>query len=565
MIFSRDHAALSAALLALAATIAATIVGCAQAPASRPPLEDAEARLARGDALGAELAARKALAGGEERARVAAILGEAELRQRNIAEALEWLGPGQFAPSSAARGFRALGEAHMARGDLPSAGRAFDRALSYDPRSADLWVDIARLRYRGGEHRQALEAAQRALDLDPENLRALHFRGLLASDADGPMAAVRWFEAAARRDPQNMTILVDLAASLGEAGQLRRMLAVNRRIARMARDASAVHESLFLDAVLAARARKYELAATLLRRSGALAQQRPAALLLAGIVELQTGNPKSALLLFERLHQRQPDNRRVELLLARALAASGLDEELIHRFGQRAAQPEESPYLAMLVARSHEALGNRLEAARYLELAARPNRKAMAVIRVDEDRPTAAGPQGAIGAVRAALAQGRIQEARERAQRFAANHPGSADAMVLLGDSLLANGEDRAALARYQEAARIRAPWSLMRKIAFAQQRLGDGKGALRTLDRFIARNQNNFEALGLGAALGAQKGEVELALLRIKRAIALGGARDPQLLALGVALARQSEDHARAARWDAWMTELMAHTKPKR
>ncbi len=58
-------------------------------------------------------------------------------------------------------GFHMLARLEMADGNLPAAGDAFDRALEGNGGTAEIWVDIGRMRYRGGEHHQALEAAQR--------------------------------------------------------------------------------------------------------------------------------------------------------------------------------------------------------------------------------------------------------------------------------------------------------------------------------------------------------------------------------------------------------------------
>src|SRR5688500_373932 len=124
---------------------------------------EAAAALARGDGIAAEVAARRALDDGAPRSDVAALLGEAELLQGDLADARGWLAAGAFSDATRARGFHALGRLEMAEGDLAAAAEAFDRALASGAGSARLWVDIGRLRYRAGQHRLAVDAAAKAV------------------------------------------------------------------------------------------------------------------------------------------------------------------------------------------------------------------------------------------------------------------------------------------------------------------------------------------------------------------------------------------------------------------
>ena len=53
------------------------------------------------------------------------------------------------------------------------------------PRDPLVWVEIGRLRYAGGEQVQAIAASARALEIGPDNIRALEFRAQLLRDAQG--------------------------------------------------------------------------------------------------------------------------------------------------------------------------------------------------------------------------------------------------------------------------------------------------------------------------------------------------------------------------------------------
>jgi len=355
--------------LCIASAAALVLTGCGEVEQAATPFDAGVARLQSGDGLGAEKYFNQALEGGAERTSIAAYMGEAELLQGQLAEAREWLGGGQFDEASRSRGFHMLARLEMRVGNLPAAGQAFDRALETAMDDPELWVDIGRLRYMGGEQIQAIEAAQRAVELGPQNVQALHFRGQLVRDAHGMAAALPWFEAALAVDPDNGAVLADLAATQGELGQARAMLATIRKLAKVD---PGNRQIVFLQAVLAARAGEPILARSLLQRSGNIDRQVPAAMLLSGVIDLQSGNYASAAQTLDILSKRQPENRRVHALLARALSLGGSNRELVKRFAEKALRPSASPYLVTTVGRAYEQLDDRASAAYFLDRANQP-------------------------------------------------------------------------------------------------------------------------------------------------------------------------------------------------
>ncbi|MBL4719292.1 MAG: hypothetical protein JKZ02_12785, partial [Erythrobacter sp.] len=245
MTFRRDPGLIVALAFALA-----TLGGCEQAGSDRPLLEEARLQLERGDALAAQVQLEQALATGTPREELAALFGESALLTGDLGVAREWLGPGEFSEGSAAAGFQLLGRLEMAEGDLPAAGAAFDRSYRVEPDNAGLWVDIGRLRYRGGEQFEAIAAAERALSIDPNDAEALRFRGQLARDAQGLETGAELLGRALERQPQNIELRVEYAATLGDAGRARDALRVLR--AEGGRAAS-TPRGMFVQAVIAAR------------------------------------------------------------------------------------------------------------------------------------------------------------------------------------------------------------------------------------------------------------------------------------------------------------------------
>jgi tetratricopeptide (TPR) repeat protein len=185
---------------------------------------------------------------------------------------------------------------------LPQAGQDFDQALKVAPGDADLWVSIARLRFTGGEEAQAQEAAERAVTLAPRSARALAMRGMMVR-ALRLASGLPWFEQGLRFHPDDAGLLVEYAATLGDMGRNRDMLAAVRRLAQADPGEPRI---FYLQAVLAARAGRSELARSLLQRTGTALRDLPGAMLLGGVLEYRAGNLSVAAGLLGRLARISP-------------------------------------------------------------------------------------------------------------------------------------------------------------------------------------------------------------------------------------------------------------------
>jgi cellulose synthase operon protein C len=518
------------AALALAAPLAAMPEAAGQY------ITRAKAALQRGDGIAAEADLAKALEAGEERAEVAAAMGEAQLIQGQPGKAREWLGPGAFAPDTAAYGWRMLGLLERREGNLAAAAQAYDRALGLAPDDPRLWVDIGRLRFVGGEHLAAIEASERALATGSDHPRALEFRAELLRDGAGWDAALPLYERALDAAPNDLALLGGYAATLGEAGRTRDMLAITRRMLEL----SPRHPTpWFLQAVLAARAGDVDLARSMLGRAG-LAEDMPARLLLAGALELDAGNANLAIGPLDRLVFIQPANHRARHLLARALFEAGEYEALFSRFGPLAARDDASPYLLTVLARAYEERGDRIAATGLLDRAAAAAPLPIAGIpqgAVRGDLGTAwsadpGSPGTTVPYVRGLLARGDVAAADRAAARFLELRPGSLDALGLAGDLDLVQGRNAAAIERYLRSAKVRFPDLLLLRLceAYARaERAGEG-WALTT--RYLAAYPGSALAARLAADYSAHAGDWLHARALLENVRMRGGNRDARLLA---------------------------------
>ncbi len=516
----------------IAASLALATSGAAQSTASDAALAKGKRALDRGDGVGAEIAFKDALKSGASREAVAAGMGEALLDQNKREGARLWLGPAKFTPTEALRGMRMLSRLEIADGHLAAAGLALDRALAINGKSSEVWVDIAQLRYRGGEQVQAIDAVDRAIAADPANVRALEFRGLMVRDQFGPAAALPWFEAALLKAPNDGVILADYAASLGELGRARQMLAVTRRMIDLA---AQTPKALYLEAVLAARAGNTSLARSLLNKAGPGAISSPAGLQLDGVLQLQAGNGSLATQSLGRLADMQPYNERAQLLFARALYANGQQAALVERFGMAARHEGASAYLLTLVGRSLEDLGRRDEAAQMLDRAAAARTAGLVLVAPSQNAiPGEADNRGyaAAIAVRSQFANGRFDDAISIADQLRSDSPGMGAAEALAGDAYFARGRYALALERYGDAAQVRTDDALLARLVIAAALAGRRDAAAGKLEGYLGANPQSQTAVRLAADYAGSIGQWDRARMLLEHLRCNGRGRDVRLLA---------------------------------
>lgn len=534
----RPGARRGAILAALSLFTLSVPLGAQGGDQGRAAIAEGRAALERQDGVAAEVALRNALQGGAAKQAVAASLGQAYLLQKNYPAAREWLAPGDFLPAERMHGFHMLAMLEMAENNLPEAGAAFDKALEGNAGTAEIWVDVGRLRYRGGEHHQAFSAVEEALRLDPKHPRALEFRGQFARDAEGLLAALPWFEKGLKTAPEDIGLLGEYAATLGELGRAKDMLRITRKMIELD---GGNPRAFYLQAVLAARAGNTLLARRLLWRANDAFKDVPAAMLLQGVLEMQAGNHALAAEAFIKLERMQPENPRVRMLLARALLENGEAREIIARLKPFADREDASPYLLTLMGRSFETLGDRAAAAQYLDRAAQQPVSRVTALNVSEAGELAIFRWGGdvfrldatVPEVRKLLAQARYDEAMGKVMQVAARYNGSVEVQVLSGDVALARGDFERALSDYRFAAKVRAPLSLIQRKATALQLQGNQAEARRVVSDYLRQHPQSAEGAEMLGRMMAVNGDTQRALKLMTFARALRGndGRDPWLL----------------------------------
>jgi tetratricopeptide (TPR) repeat protein len=408
------------------------------------------------------------------------------------------------------------------------------RAHSAD---ADAWTALGRMLFSGGEVLGADVAASRAATLKPREPAALTLKGELVRSRFGPVASLPWFETALASDAYHYPALIEYAATLGEVGRNRDMLAATRA-ALLARPGSA--QALYLQAVLAARAGELTLARAMLAHAGGAVRGIPGALLLEGAIDHAAGKQEQAIGLWRALLKVQPMNLTVRRLLGAALLRSGDAAGALETLRPAAVRADADPYLLTLAARGFEAAGDRARAAELLDRAARGN-AGVAPVFASVESPAAlaaaaartpADPTYAVGLIRGLATAGSAGDAVSVAERLARETSGAPPAHVALGDAHAARGDWRRAVESYRRAADLRFDEPTMLRLVDATGRAGRAQDAAATLSLYLSQNPQSVTGQRLLGRWQLTAGDADAAIETLERVRARVGAGDAGLLA---------------------------------
>ncbi len=491
--------------------------------------------LFNGAAAQAEI--EKAIDLGVKQADVQHLLGAALWLQGKLDDAEGVLTDPDLPPTDTIYANRVLGRVYMDKGDLAAAEAAFTKALDRAPKNSVLWTDIARFRYVSGNQKGAIEAVDYAVRLAPNNIRALELRGRFIRSQFGVVAALPWFERALQISPNDIPILEEYAATLGEAGRNRDMLTQVRRIIALdGRNGKAY----YLQAVIAARAGEYDLARRILPMAGQRMNATPGAMLVAGVSEYELGNTNQAIDIFRRLVLTQPANMDFRRLLARAMYRNGDALDALDEIKTVTARPDADNYSLMLAARALEAAGQGEKAAPLLDAAAQP--VVRHAIPLAEMLTLSAAAEGArsnpnnarfvVPYIRSLMLERNYNAAATEAARLQSTNSGVAEAHVIMGDVEIERGNVTSAIVAYAKAREINYSEGTMLRIVDAHRRLGNANGAREALIAYLTFNPSNLMAQRLLAYLMLDNKEWAGAIPLLERLRTRIGYNDSILLA---------------------------------
>jgi predicted Zn-dependent protease len=490
--------------------------------------------LALGDGVGAESELGRAAAAGFDMSRGHQLLAEAWLLQGDAKRALAEAA--KTDPRFGAYATRVTARALAAQGKAAEAQALLGELLDGNPGNSYAWSDLARIRYSAGDIAGASGNAQKAVELDPNNLEALTLRGELVREQYGLNAALPWFEAALQRDAYYHPALIEYAATLGDLGRYTDMLGATRR-ALAARPASP--QAFYLQAVLAARAENYDLARSMMERTGGRIDDLPGALLLNGTLAYQAGAYEQAIGAWRELVGRQPMNITARRLLGAALLRSGDAKGALDVLRPVAMRGDADSYTLGLVGRAFEATGERDWAAKFLDRSAWPVRAGATPFGTDDSLAVLTGaadkdptnPVLAVTVVRGLIDAGQGDTALARARALQAATPGAPAAHLLVGDTLMTMGRYGEAADAYRKAADIKFDEPTMLRTVDALDQAGRRPEATGVLALFLTQHPESVPALRLAAHWQIASGDWDGAVETLEDLRARVGSRDSGLL----------------------------------
>jgi cellulose synthase operon protein C len=489
-----------------------------------------------GDGAGAERQLKRAISAGYPVGNTHHLMAHALLLQNKLPDALAETTSTDIPVRYATYTMRIKGRIHVVAGEFALATQAYDRALSTGPYSSLLWSDVARFRYITGNVAGAVDATGRALQLDGRNVEALILSGELARGQYGLVNAIPWFERALEFDPNHIGALLELAATLGDAGRTKDMLATTRRV--LAIDPRHAH-AFYLQAVLAARAGKYDLSRALLYRTTERLDNVPSVILLRAVLDIQADNDTQAIARLKNLIARQPANLKVRRLLGAAQSRSGDHQGAIDSLRPIAMRDDADSYTLTLIGRAYEQMDKRKEAAWFLDRAAQPDRGEASAFEIPTSltvlaRANSENPNNADTAVpfiTQLVANGRAGEALAESLRLQRLNKGAPAAHVLVGDSLMALGRTREAIDAYRNAANIRFSEGTALRLVKALNENGEEENALKVLDLYLAQNPRSVPAMLLASDYFMASGQWDKAIITLEKLRGRIGNRDATVL----------------------------------
>ncbi|WP_235302740.1 tetratricopeptide repeat protein [Sphingopyxis sp. MWB1] len=495
-----EQAELSGGSAAFADDIAGTDNAVVQA------VRDARAALRLGDGIAAEAAIRRALSAGGDAAALSAPLARAYALQGEGGRALRALE--EHPPVAAMVGEAAwvAGDVYLRNGNLRAAGAAYDRALQAMPQNSALWLSVARYRAANADISGADEAASNAVDFDRRNADALALKANLARTRSGLSAALRWYDAALQVNPDHAGALIERAATLGDMGRYRDMLASLRRAATLTPNEPRL---FYLQAVVAARAGNYLLARSLLQRTRGAMDDVPGVMLLNMIVEMQLEGEAVAATWGERLLEIQPHNRSVRRLLAAAEWADGNAANALEALLPVVARPDADSWSLLFAARMAAELEQADEAAALMTRAGALERGGAPPFAPDAPYGLLSAaadaapldPAKVIPAMAAEIERGAGEAAMMRAAALRDANRGVADAHLLLGDAALAAGRIEVALGAYRSAHELDSGERTSLRLAYGLQRAGFTGEAGTVIARLLEAQPSSLAAHRIAGA----------------------------------------------------------------
>lgn len=505
--------------------------------------------LFNGDVFAAEVALAEGLRLGASRSEVVVPLARAVLAQ---GKARAFLDDPRFAPSGLSPAIQAA--IHLLRagaaadlGDAVEAMKSIHEARTLDPASPLSWTAEVPIRIRLGKFQEALDAANKALQLGGENAEALYVRGSVSHSTGKLSDALSWYSKALKVDSVHVEALVSRAGLLVD---MKRFADAEADVGALLKQKPKEPRGLYLKAMLldakgdkaGTRLALQEVANTLDALPIEALKVRPQLLMLGGLAHHGLGQLEKAKPYLETLQRQQPGSPAAKLLARIQLKDKNLDRAIESLEGYLRAYPQDLQAVQLL-ASAHMSQGRYARAAQLTQDALKqkdsPEVRTLlgaslvgsgrlsdavgeleAALKRDPDQHTAAAALAAIY-----LQAGRPARAVQLAGSLAAKKPRDPGVQNLLGTARAAVGDTAGARAAFETALKL-DPNFLTPAIQIAQLEVAAGSfdAAAKRLDRVLVRDPKNVDAMLLHARMAERQSKLPEVQRWLEKADELAG-----------------------------------------
>lgn len=506
--------------------------------------------LASGDAVTAEVAFNDALRLGVNRAEVALPLARALIAQGRLSQLMQSpaLSPSGLPAATQQELLLLRASATSDLGDPNTAMRGIQDARAIDPRNPSTWLAEVPVRVRFRQLPEAAAAADRALQLAPQDAEALYARGSVQHVQGDNKGAMDWYGRAIAAQPTHTETLVSRAGLLID---MQRHADAAKDVAELRRTSPTDPRGLYLNSLLLERNGNKPGARAALNGITALLdpvpieffRYRPQVLILGGLAHHGLGQREKAKAYLEAATRAQP-NTPVTKLLAQIYLADGNVDRAIESLDTYLRNFPDDSQATLLLASAHLSQNRHQRAAALmvdaLKRSDQPNLRAMLGISL--------------------VGGGKFADAAAELEAALKKDPNQIQAGIALASLYLQTSQAGKAVG-VAEAVAKRQPNNpgVQNLLGMARSRTGNDAGARQAFEAAVKLDPAFTTAQVNLARLDARAGSFDAAEKRLNGVL---GANDKNVEALSE-LGRQFEARGRAADAQRWLEKAADHSGP--
>jgi putative PEP-CTERM system TPR-repeat lipoprotein len=493
-----------------------------------------KAYLRNGDPAAAADALAKAIQLGVNRAEVILPLAQAYMAQSKHKLLFE---QEQFAlaglpPAVQSQLLLLRADASSFLGNATDAVGAIKEARALEPNSPDSWLAEVPLRIRGGQFKEANEAAERAVALAPGSAEAWYQKGAAAHVSGKLPSTLSHYDHALKIDAEHKETRI---ARAGLYIDLNRLPEASADVEELKRTAPKEPRSAYLRALLAERAGKPELAKEALKQVTTLIdplpvefmRYRPQLLMLNGLAHFGLNERDQAQKFLELFQQQQTNTAASKLLAQIYLDNKNADRAIQVLEAYLKANPADGQAMTLLGS-ALLSKGQYIKASglmrQALEAKDNPAFRTVLGLSLLQRGQTATGQaeletayrqdamqtQAAVGLISLYLHSGQADQAVPIASRLVKQQAANAGLFNLLGMAQAQAGKPAEARVAFEQAAKLNGAWP-QPKINLARLDIATGayEAAAKRLAAILALDAKNAEAMFELFALAERQGRL--------------------------------------------------------